>query len=96
MTRTPTFNFGDCYTSQLILHSLLLITPLPFALKIYGVKDKGKNIRVNPIPTETKEKAIEKQRCLLKKSRGFWEMERGGVNWFIRLICSPFPTLASF
>ena len=27
VTRTPTFNFGDCYTSQLILHSLLLITP---------------------------------------------------------------------
>jgi hypothetical protein len=23
VTRTPTFNFGDCYTSQLILHSLL-------------------------------------------------------------------------
>jgi hypothetical protein len=30
VTRTPTFNFGDCYTSQLILHSLLVNTSLPF------------------------------------------------------------------
>ena len=54
MTRTPTFNFGDCYTNQLILHSLLLITPIPFAFKLYGVKDKGKNIGVNLTETKVK------------------------------------------
>jgi hypothetical protein len=40
VTRTPTFNFGDCYTSQLILHSLVVNTSLPFTFNSYVGKQK--------------------------------------------------------